>query len=152
MTGQMGVKIVDVLEQAGELYLGLEPKIYQAFLLQVGATDALRRYDPTEAYWERLQAVLDGFFTSAERAQVCERLIDRAELRAARRVPELPLPRPGRAAAPGSDPPRDGCRHGARADRRRRQRSARIGLPASEKSVLAALTPGLWLCTRGTRG
>ena len=82
MTGQMGVTIVDVLEQAGELYLGLEPKIYQAFLLQVGATDALRRYDPTEAYWERLQAVLDGFFTSGERAQVCERLIDRAELRA----------------------------------------------------------------------
>jgi hypothetical protein len=80
MTGQMGAKIVDVLEQAGELYLGLEPKIYQAFLLQVGATDALRRYDRTEAYWERLQAVLDGFFTSAERAKVCERLVDRFEL------------------------------------------------------------------------
>jgi hypothetical protein len=80
MTGQMGAKIVDVLERVGEFYLGFESKVYQAFLLQVGGTDALRHYDATEVYWDRLQAVLDSFFTSAERARVCERLIERPEL------------------------------------------------------------------------
>ena len=83
MTAPMGASIIDVLEQAGQRYLGEgRSKAHAAFLLQIGGTDALRRYDASEAYWERVQVVLDGFFSSAERAEICAPLIGRAELRA----------------------------------------------------------------------
>jgi hypothetical protein len=83
MTAPMGADIVDVLERAGERYLGrTQSKAHAAFLLQVGGTDALRAYDASETYWERVQAVLDAFFSSAERAEICAWLIDRPELRA----------------------------------------------------------------------
>ena len=83
MTAPMGASIIDVLEQAGKRYLGeARSKAYAAFLLQIGGTDALRSYDGSVAYWERVQAVLDSFFNSAERAEICAPLIGRAELRA----------------------------------------------------------------------
>jgi hypothetical protein len=83
MTAPMGASIIDVLEQAGKRYLGeARPKAYAAFLLQVGGTDALRSYVASGAYWERVQAVLDSFFSSAERAEICAPLIGRADLRA----------------------------------------------------------------------
>ena len=52
-----------------------EPDLYQAYLLNVGATQALRRYDGTEAYWDRVQAILDAFFSASERALICTELI-----------------------------------------------------------------------------
>lgn len=83
MTAPMGADIVYVLEQAGERYLGkTQSKAYAAFLLQVGGTDALRAYEPSQTYWERVQAVLDTFFSSAERAEICACLIARPELQA----------------------------------------------------------------------
>ncbi len=83
MTAPMGASIVDVLERGGSRFLGeAQSKAYAAFLLQIGGTDALRSYDASAAYWERVQAVLDGFFNSAERAEICAPLIGRAELRA----------------------------------------------------------------------
>ena len=81
MTARLGAKIIDVLEQAGEVYLKkAAPDAYAAFLLQVGGTDTLRLYEASATYWERVQAMLDSFFTSAERAEIAERLIEQAGL------------------------------------------------------------------------
>jgi hypothetical protein len=73
---KVGAEIVDILERAGAQYLSqIEPDLYQACLLNVGATQALRRYDGTETYWDRVQAILDAFFSSSERAEICTELI-----------------------------------------------------------------------------
>jgi hypothetical protein len=78
MAARLGAKIIDVLEQAGELYLRkAAPDAYAAFLLQVGGADTLRVYEASATYWERVQAMLDSFFTSAERAEISARLIER---------------------------------------------------------------------------
>ena len=87
MTARLGAKIIDVLEQAGELYLKrTAPDAYAAFLLQVGGADTLRLYEASATYWERVQAMLDSFFTSAERADIAARLIEEVGMR---RRPEL---------------------------------------------------------------
>ena len=73
---KVGATIVEILERGGARYLSQnEPHLYQACLLNVGATQALRRYDGTEAYWDRVQAILDAFFSSSERAQICTEVI-----------------------------------------------------------------------------
>ena len=87
MTARLGAKIIDVLEQAGELYLKkTAPDAYAVFLLQVGGADTLRVYEASATYWERVQAMLDSFFTSAERAEIAARLIEEVGMR---RRPEL---------------------------------------------------------------
>ncbi len=83
MTMRMGDRVIDVLEQAGKRYLGaINSRAYSLLLLQIGGTDALRAYSASEAYWRHVQAVLDTFFTSAQRAEICDRLINRLELQA----------------------------------------------------------------------
>ena len=124
MTAHLGAAVIELLEQAGEHLLGeAAPDAYSAFLLQVGGANTLRRYEPSATYWERIQATLDTFFTSAERAEICARLIARAELRcrpefqgflahalAERRVQEMiaaaacPPPVIGPASLPGRRP------------------------------------------------
>ncbi|HSA82628.1 MAG TPA: hypothetical protein VLE23_17560 [Geminicoccaceae bacterium] len=87
MTAPLGARIIDVLEQAGERYLKkTAPDAYAAFLLQVGGADTLRVYEASATYWERVQAMLDSFFTSAERAEIAARLIEQVGMR---RRPEL---------------------------------------------------------------
>ena len=55
---KVGAAIIDILERAGAQYLKRnEPDLYQAYLLNVGATEALRCYDGTETYWDRVQAI-----------------------------------------------------------------------------------------------
>ena len=82
MTAHLGAAVIELLEQAGEHLLGATaPDAYAAFLHQVGGANTLRRYEASATYWERVQAMLDTFFTSAERAEICARLITRAELR-----------------------------------------------------------------------
>ena len=83
MTTAVGVRIINLLEQAGKEHLSAtDPRAYASLLLQIGGTDALRAYDASEAYWGHVQAVLDTFFTSAQRAEICASLITRPELRA----------------------------------------------------------------------
>lgn len=83
MTARLGAKIVDVLEQAGERYLRrAAPDAYAAFLLQVGGADTLRSYEPSATYWERVQAILDHFFASPERAEIMARLSAQSGLQA----------------------------------------------------------------------
>ncbi len=78
---QVGAVIVDILERAGAQYLEQnEPDLYRAYLLNIGGTDTVRRYDHTETYWDRVQLILDGFFRSKERAQICTEVIAHGEL------------------------------------------------------------------------
>src|SRR5918995_3326250 len=78
---QVGAVIVDILERAGARHLKQnEPDLYRAYLLNIGGTDKVRRYDPTETYWDRVQLILDGFFSSQERAQICTEVIAHGEL------------------------------------------------------------------------
>ena len=80
--GHAGAVIVDILERAGAQYLKHnEPDLYRAYLLNIGATDTVRRYDCTETYWDRIQLILDGFVSSKQRAQIGTELIARGELR-----------------------------------------------------------------------
>ena len=82
MTAHLGAAVIEVLEQAGEHLLGeTAPDLYTAFLHQVGGANTVRRYEASATYWEHVQAMLDTFFTSAERAEICARLITHAELR-----------------------------------------------------------------------
>lgn len=76
MTRRRGLCVIAWLECWGERCLQqTQPYVYQQFLLHVGATDTLCRYDGTPAYWHCVQAILDSFFTSAERAAMCRELI-----------------------------------------------------------------------------
>jgi hypothetical protein len=73
---QVGAVIVGILERAGAQYLKQnEPDLYRAYVLNIGATDTVRRYDRTETYWDRIQLILDGFFSSKERAKICTEVI-----------------------------------------------------------------------------
>ena len=76
MAGGRGRCVVAWLERWGEGCLRqTQPYVYQQFLLHIGATDTLCRYDGTRAYWHSVQVILDSFFTSAERAAMCGELI-----------------------------------------------------------------------------
>ena len=82
MTAYLGETVIELLERAGEHLLGeTAPHAYTAFLHQIGGANTLRRYEASATYWERVQVMLDTFFTSAERAEICARLLDHDELR-----------------------------------------------------------------------
>lgn len=80
MSAGVGTIVYDVLEQAGERHLKASPKFRQLFLFYIGATDVVRRYDASPAYWDRVQTVLDVFFTSEQRMEICSRLVERPEI------------------------------------------------------------------------
>lgn len=83
MAERVGDNVVAILEQAGERFLSASaPEFYDHFLLHVGGASTLRRYDASEMYWDRVQALMDGFFTSAERGEICEHLIGDPQLSA----------------------------------------------------------------------
>ncbi len=83
MNARVEDRVIEALEQAGKRYLGAtDSRTYSTLLLHVGGTDALRAYDGSAAYWKYVQAVLDTFFSSAQRVEICAGLIDRPELRA----------------------------------------------------------------------
>jgi hypothetical protein len=79
---EMGALIVDILERAGARFLRhSDPDLYRAYLLNIGGADTVRRYDRTTTYWDRIQLILDGFFSARERAQICAEVIAQDELR-----------------------------------------------------------------------
>lgn len=78
----VGAVIVGILERAGAQYLKHdEPDLYRAYLLNIGGADTVRRYDRTATYWDRVQLILDGFFSAKERADICTEVIAHVELR-----------------------------------------------------------------------
>jgi hypothetical protein len=82
MSADVGDTVIHVLEEAAKRYLrDVTPEIYHQFLLQIGGADTVRRYDGTADYWQRVQAILDCFFTAAERAEIMGGLVDQASLR-----------------------------------------------------------------------
>lgn len=80
MSAGVGTIVYDVLEQAGERHLKASPKLHQLFLLYIGATDVVRRYDESLTYWDRVQTILDGFFTSEQRTAICSHLLEQPEI------------------------------------------------------------------------
>jgi hypothetical protein len=73
---QVGVETFDILDWAGAQYLKpSDPDLYRNYLLHIGGTDTLQRYDGTATYWDRVQAILDTFFNSSERAEICAQMI-----------------------------------------------------------------------------
>jgi hypothetical protein len=78
---RVGAVIVDILERAGARYLKeTEPDLYRAYLLNIGGTDTVRQYESSETYWDRVQLILDGFFSAPERAQICGEVITHGAL------------------------------------------------------------------------
>ena len=73
---QVGAEIVDILEWAGAQCLKPgDPDLYRNYLLHIGGTGTLQHYDGSETYWDRVQVILDTFFTSSERAEICAQMI-----------------------------------------------------------------------------
>jgi hypothetical protein len=78
---RVGMQIIDILEWAGTQYLKPgDPDLYRAYLLQIGGADTLQHYDGTATYWDRVQMILDTFFGSSERAQICAQMIGHGAL------------------------------------------------------------------------
>jgi hypothetical protein len=68
--------VVSILEEAGEHYFGSEsPDLHCVYLLQVGGTRELADTVGDTGYWRWVQALLDYFFSAAERAEICARLL-----------------------------------------------------------------------------
>ena len=87
MSARLGVVVIKILESAGEHHLGAAaPGTFASFLLQIGGSDALRAYDGSAAYWERVQNVLDTYFDSPQRAAIFLKLGKRCG-RCSRRMP-----------------------------------------------------------------
>ncbi len=83
MEERIGDSIIDILERAGQCSLSASnSRAYSALLLHIGGTDALRPYRASDGYWKSVQAILDTFFTSAQRAEICASLVDQPGLRA----------------------------------------------------------------------
>lgn len=80
MSAGVGTIVYAVLEGAGERHLEASPKVHQLFLFHIGATDVVRHYDGSLAYWDRVQSILDGFFTSEQRTEICSRLVEEPEI------------------------------------------------------------------------
>ena len=78
MSKQVGATVFELLEEAGERWL--PPEVHQIFLFQIGGAKVVSRYKPSEAYWDRIQKILDKFFSSEERADICARLIGHQDL------------------------------------------------------------------------
>ena len=79
---RVGAEIVDILEWAGTQYLKpADPDLYRAYLLHVGAARTLRQYDGTARYWDHVQLILDAFFASSERAEICAQVLAHHALR-----------------------------------------------------------------------
>lgn len=87
MAGTIGQRVVSVLERAGRDHLGQNSPLFQVFGQQIGATTTLIDYDQSRVYWQRVQMLLDAFFSARERSAICANLaacIDLARLPEAR--------------------------------------------------------------------
>jgi hypothetical protein len=81
MAEQAGMIVLGILEAAGERFLEpAAPELNRVFMLQIGGGPTVRNYTPEPVYWSRVQKILDGFFTSRERAEICGQLIERVRL------------------------------------------------------------------------
>lgn len=81
MGAEVGTTVIDVLERAGKRHLRrAAPEWYAEFLWQIHGAGTVRNYDGSDVYWRRIQAALDFFFTSEQRAEICRSLLQQAGL------------------------------------------------------------------------
>jgi hypothetical protein len=81
MSAEVGTAVIDVLERAGERHImQAAPEWYDEYLWQIHGGGTLHHYDGSDAYWRRIQAALDFFFTSEQRAEICRCLMQQADL------------------------------------------------------------------------
>jgi hypothetical protein len=81
MSATVGTTVIDVLERAGERHLmQAAPEWHAEFLWQIHGAGTVRHYDGSDVYWRRIQAALDFFFTSEQRAEICRCLMQQAGL------------------------------------------------------------------------
>jgi hypothetical protein len=81
MSAEVGVAVSEILDHAARNYIKQNaPDCYDQFVWQVHGAGTVRHYDGSTAYWRRVQAALDSFFTAAERVEIYRCLTQRAEL------------------------------------------------------------------------
>jgi len=81
MGAEVGTAVIDVLERAGEQHIRQSaPECYEEFLWQIHGAGTVRYYDGSDIYWRRIQAAIDFFFTSEQRAEICRCLVQQADL------------------------------------------------------------------------
>jgi hypothetical protein len=80
MAQTVGSRVVNVLERSGQRYLGGVPHLSQVFALQIGGTTTLLEYDGSQVYWQRVQILIDTFFTAEQRARICRLLMAQIDL------------------------------------------------------------------------
>lgn len=81
MSAEVGVAVSEILDRAARNYIKQdEPDCYDQFVWQVHGAGTVRHYDGSAVYWRRVQAVVDSFFTAAERVEIYRGLMQRAEL------------------------------------------------------------------------
>lgn len=80
MRGPIGNQVVAILEYAGRRHLGPSSPLFQLFGLQVGGTTTLLDYDGSRVYWQRVQVLLDAFFSASERTEICADLTQQIDL------------------------------------------------------------------------
>ena len=81
MSAKVGTTVSDVLERAGERHImQAAPEWYAEFLWQIHGAGTVRHYDGSDVYWRRIQAAIDFFFTSEQRAEICRCLMQQAGL------------------------------------------------------------------------
>ena len=81
MGAEVGTAVIDVLERAGEQHIRKSaPECYDEFLWQIHGAGTVQDYDGSDVYWRRIQAAIDFFFTSEQRAEICRRLMQHAGL------------------------------------------------------------------------
>ena len=81
MSADVGMAVSDILDRAARKHIKQNaPDSYDQFLWQVHGAGTVRHYDGSDAYWRRVQAALDWFFTPEQRVEICRCLMRRAEL------------------------------------------------------------------------
>lgn len=80
MNAEVGTAVIDTLEVAARRHLKESAEVYEQFMWQIHGAGTLRKYDGSDVYWTRVQATLDFFFTSEQRAEICRMLMQQAKL------------------------------------------------------------------------
>lgn len=80
MAKTVGSQVVNLLERSGQRYLGRTSPLFQVFALQIGGSTTLLEYEPSPVYWQRVQVLLDAFFTAEQRLRIYRSIMSRIDL------------------------------------------------------------------------
>jgi len=81
MSAEVGAAVSEILDRTAKKYIKRNaPDFYHQFQWQVHGAGTVRHYDGSDAYWKRVQATLDFFFTSPQRIEAVRSLLERTDL------------------------------------------------------------------------